>query len=71
MADSTSSDSENLHYRIRREASGAWGWLRGRWRDSRWFRRAGYAIGVLLLLIGYLSPLPPRAPAGTEPKEVL
>jgi uncharacterized membrane protein len=29
------------------------------------------AIGVLLLLIGYLSPLPPRAPAGTEPKEVL
>ena len=49
MADSTSSDSENLHYRIRREASGAWGWLRSRWRDSRWFRRAGYAVGALLL----------------------
>jgi penicillin-binding protein 1A len=53
MAEPASPDDENLNYRIRREASGAWGWLRGSWRERRWFRALGYAFGgFLLVLVG-------------------
>lgn len=48
MADNTT--SESIRYRIRRDASGAWGWVRDRWRSSKWFRRAGYALAGLLAL---------------------
>ena len=44
------SRGEYFKYRIRRDAGGAWSWLRTNWRDSRWFRWAGYAIGALLFL---------------------
>lgn len=50
MADNASSDGENLNYRIRREASGAWGWLRGNWREKRWVRWLGYAGGGFLAI---------------------
>ncbi|MCW1428169.1 penicillin-binding protein 1A [Novosphingobium sp. JCM 18896] len=48
MAENASSDGENLNYRIRREASGAWGWLRSNWREKRWVRWLGYAGGGFL-----------------------
>ena len=51
MADSASPESENLNYRIRREASGAWSRVRGLWRDKRWFRALGYAFGAFVLLV--------------------
>ncbi|RZK02651.1 MAG: penicillin-binding protein [Novosphingobium sp.] len=50
MAENASSDGENLNYRIRREASGAWGWLRGTWREKRWVRWLGYAGGGFLAI---------------------
>ena len=48
---------ESVHLRIRREAGGLFArlrdghlfdWARGKWRDSRWFRLAGYALAALL-----------------------
>ena len=53
MADTASPDGENRNYRIRREASGAWSWLRGLWRERRWFRWLGYLAlaGVLFLAL--------------------
>ena len=48
---------ESIRYRIRREASGILGWLRehpasdrfrDNWREKRWFRIGGYALGGLL-----------------------
>ncbi|MDR2856503.1 MAG: transglycosylase domain-containing protein [Novosphingobium sp.] len=50
MADSAAPENENLHYRIRREAGGAWGRFRQSWRGKPWLRRLGYAAGVLLLI---------------------
>ncbi|MFA7603615.1 MAG: transglycosylase domain-containing protein [Novosphingobium sp.] len=54
MADSASSGSEDLHYRIRREASGAWGWLRAQWRGKRPVRLLGYALGMSVLILAAL-----------------
>jgi penicillin-binding protein 1A len=51
MADSASPEGENLHYRIRREASGVLSWLREAWRDQPGFRRLSYGLGVVLLVI--------------------
>ncbi len=51
MADSAAPDGENLNYRIRREASGALGRLRGLWREKRWFRWLGYACGLGLIMV--------------------
>ena len=48
MADNAPSDGENLNYRIRREASGAWAGLRDTWRETRWVRLLGYAGGAFL-----------------------
>ncbi len=39
-----------LSYRIRRDAGGALAWFRSNWREHRWFRLAGYALGGALLL---------------------
>jgi penicillin-binding protein 1A len=39
-----------LTYRIRRDAGGALDWFRRNWREHRWFRWAGWAIGAALLL---------------------
>src|SRR5579864_8659372 len=50
MPDSAAPESENLHYRIRREASGAFTRLRELWRDRRWFRRLTYLAGVIFLI---------------------
>jgi penicillin-binding protein 1A len=50
MADSAAPDGENLHYRIRREASGALARFRGAWHESKWFRRLGYLLGAGLLI---------------------
>jgi len=41
---------ENMSYRIRRDASGVWGWFRDNWRTSKWLRRAGYLAAALLVL---------------------
>ncbi len=41
---------DNLRYRVRRNASGWFGSVRENWREKKWFRRAGYALGVLLVL---------------------
>jgi penicillin-binding protein 1A len=49
MADSAAPDDENLHYRIRREASGAANRFRRLWREEKWFRRIGYLLGLALL----------------------
>jgi penicillin-binding protein 1A len=54
MADSASPDGENLHYRVRREASGVLARLRQAWREKRWFRWLGYAAGLGLLVFGVL-----------------
>jgi penicillin-binding protein 1A len=50
MAESAAPDGENLHYRIRREASGAWAWIRGAWRERRWFRWLSYAAGFFFIV---------------------
>src|SRR5690606_25422792 len=42
--------SEPFHFRIRREAGGAWAWIRDSWRDKRWFRWASIALGAFLAL---------------------
>ena len=44
------SSNDNLRYRIRRNAGGFVALLRENWGEKRWFRRAGYALGVLLIL---------------------
>ena len=44
------SSNGNLRYRIRRNAGGFVASMRENWRENRWFRRAGYALGVLLIL---------------------
>jgi penicillin-binding protein 1A len=49
MAEDT--PSESMTYRVRREATGLWSRLRGRWRDSKWVRRAGYL--VITALVAY------------------
>jgi penicillin-binding protein 1A len=41
--------SDNLRYRIRRNAGGVAASFREYWREKLWFRRAGYAIVILLL----------------------
>ena len=54
MADETPSapPPPDLHYRVRREASGLIGWFRQNWHESVWFRRAGYLLlGLLLALV--------------------
>jgi penicillin-binding protein 1A len=48
MADSKS--EEPLTYRIRRDARGAREWFRSNWRQHRWFRLAGWALGGALLI---------------------
>ena len=44
------SSSENVRYRLRREAGGALNWFRENWRDKRWFRLVGYLLGAFVLL---------------------
>ena len=48
MADTSNSD--NLRYRVRRNTSGFIAAMRENWREKKWFRRAGYALGALLAL---------------------
>ncbi len=48
------SPSENLHYRIRREAGGVLAWLRTSWRERRWFRLGSYALAGFLALYALL-----------------
>ena len=55
MADET--NSEPAHYRIRRDAKGAFAWVhqilaraKDKWRESRLFRWASMALGALLVL---------------------
>src|SRR5262245_51885280 len=52
MAESASSDTQDLRYRIRRDASGFIAWFRSSWREKRWFRGLGYALAVLLIIFG-------------------
>ena len=54
---SETTPSEDQHHRIRREArsigaslSQLGAWARERWRESRWFRLGGYALGLFLAL---------------------
>ena len=48
MVDDTS--PQDLRYRIRRDASGVWTWVRGMWRANLWFRIAGIVLGVFAAL---------------------
>lgn len=48
MSDSAPSDSENLRYKVRREAGGFLFQLREQWRTRRWFRWLIIAGGALL-----------------------
>ena len=41
--------SQNLRFRIRRNASGLMHEIRDNWREKRWFRRLGYLLAGLLL----------------------
>ncbi|MBW8784195.1 MAG: transglycosylase domain-containing protein [Novosphingobium sp.] len=41
---------QELRYRIRRDASGAFGWFRTNWREHRWFRLGGYLLIAFLAL---------------------
>ena len=50
MSDSASPENETANYRIRREAGGALAALRGAWRERRWLRRIGYALGAVVLM---------------------
>jgi penicillin-binding protein 1A len=50
MAETEQTAGETFTYRIRREARGVLAWFRENWREKRWFRWAGYALGVLLVL---------------------
>ena len=54
MSDDTAPTSEQLHYRIRRDASGVLAWVRRSWRERRWFRWGGYLAGAGLLAFGAL-----------------
>jgi penicillin-binding protein 1A len=54
MADSASPEGDDLHYRIRREASGALFRLRGSWREKRWLRWLTYLAAVVLLVLAVL-----------------
>ena len=49
MAD-TDQSAEPLHFRIRREASGAIAWFRESWRAKRWFRWAATALLALAVV---------------------
>ena len=51
MVESASPEAENLRYRIRRDASGIFGWLRTNWREKRRFRWLAYSLGAFLLII--------------------
>lgn len=48
MVESASPENDNLRYRIRREAGGFLASFRSNWREKRWFRWVGYALGGLL-----------------------
>jgi penicillin-binding protein 1A len=52
MAESASSESDDLRYRIRREASGLLSGFRRNWREKRWFRWLGYAAAGFLIIVG-------------------
>ena len=43
-------ENTNISYRLNREMTGAWAWLQKKW-ESRWFRRATYLLGAVLLLL--------------------
>lgn len=47
--DLTGSDGTSVRWRIQRDAAGLVGRLRELWRTRVWVRRAGYALGVLVL----------------------
>ena len=43
--------ARNLRFRIRRDASGLFSWFRQNWREKRWFRLTGYALGAFLVMM--------------------
>ncbi|WP_421846205.1 penicillin-binding protein 1A [Novosphingobium sp.] len=47
-------DGTSVRWRIQRNAAGILGRARQLWRDQVWVRRAGYALGVLVLLYALL-----------------
>ena len=48
MAEDT--PQKSISYRIHREASGLFAWFRQTWRERKWFRFGGYALGALVAL---------------------
>ena len=64
MAD-TDQSAEPLHFRIRREASGAVAWFRESWRAKRWFRWTAIA----LLALAVLSIALPAIRAARKPRD--
>ncbi len=50
MADTDIADGESTSFKIRRNARGALADVAAAWRERRWLRWAGYALGVLLIL---------------------
>ncbi|BBC72991.1 penicillin-binding protein [Altererythrobacter sp. B11] len=56
MADTDQTAGESFRYRIRRDASGAFTWLRQNWREKRWFRWLASAVlvGLLAFLAGWI-----------------
>ncbi|MCB2080319.1 MAG: hypothetical protein KDE55_21825, partial [Novosphingobium sp.] len=53
MAESATpeSEKENLSYRIRRDAGGAFGWLRATWREKRLVRWLTYALLAFFVVL--------------------
>ncbi|MDG2002260.1 MAG: transglycosylase domain-containing protein, partial [Novosphingobium sp.] len=51
MSESASSDSENLRYKVRRDAGNLLARLRLLWRENRWFRFSAMSLGALLLVV--------------------
>ncbi len=43
-------ENNNVSYRLTREMTGAWAWLKKRW-EGKWFRWGVYALGLLLLVM--------------------
>ena len=50
MSDLEQPNPQSMHYRIRREAQGAWAWFRANWRSNRGFRWIVSILFAILLL---------------------
>ena len=66
-SDQSNGESADLKLRIRRDASGVFAWLRGKWRSSRLLRRATYLFAAAFAVLAVLWTVIARdLPSGEE-----